>query len=468
MRIRAFNNIITKTDSYKVSHWKQTPPDTSVISSFFAARGGLFPSTLFFGLQYIIKRHLLGRVVDKKRIVQGREFWTEHFFGDGSLYNELGWRRIEREYGGRLPIVIRAIPEGTLVPTGNVLMTVENTDPLSSWLTNYLETLLTQVWYPSTTATNSHGMVRLIRFGLEETGDPTLLPFKLHCFAFRGTTCCEAAGIGGAGHLINSRGTDTAPALEVVRDYYHERMAGNSIPAAEHSTITSWGRPHEIDAYANMLRQFPSGFVAVVSDSYDIYYACRELWGKRLKDMVLRRDGVTIIRPDSGYPPEVVVKVLRILGEAYGTTVNAKGYKLLHPKIRIIQGDGITLGMIGDIIAAMKKDGWSVDNVAFGSGGGLLQKLDRDTQSCAFKCSAMKRDGTWFDVIKDPVTDPKKRSIAGRLALVKQNGLYRTVRLEEMERLGLKNELVPVFENGKLLKDWTFSEIRTRAQAVNE
>ena len=128
-------NIITKTDSYKVTHWKQYPPNTTTVSSFFAARGGLFPSTLFFGLQYILKRHLVGRVVDTVKILRGREFWTEHFFGDSSVYNEAGWKRIERVHGGRLPIVIRAVPEGTIVPTGNALLTIENTDPQLPWVT---------------------------------------------------------------------------------------------------------------------------------------------------------------------------------------------------------------------------------------------------------------------------------------------------------------------------------------------
>ncbi len=175
------------------------------------------------------------------------------------------------------------------------------------------------------------------------------------------------------------------------------------------------------------------------------------------------RDGVIIVRPDSGYPPEIVLKVLDILGECFGYEVNAKGYKVLNPHVRVIQGDGIDYAMVGTILETMKQAGWSADNLAFGSGGGLIQKVDRDTQKCAIKCSAIRVNGTWRDVLKDPITDPGKRSKAGRLALVKDaDGTLRTVREEEVSG---ENLLQTVYENGELLVDQTFAEIRERALA---
>ncbi len=455
---RNHENLILKTDSYKVSHWRQYPPNTSAVLSFLESRGGAFPEAVFFGLQYLIKRHLEGVVVTQEDIEEAREVFTQHF-GDATLFNEAGWQHIVDKHGGRLPIRIKAVPEGSVIPISNVMMTVENTDSKVPWLTNYLETLLCQIWYPITVATQSRSMRELIMRALVETGDPALIDFKLHDFGYRGSTSDESAAIGAAAHLINFKGTDTMAGVYLASQYYHEVMAGFSIPAAEHSTITSWGRSREADAYANMLTAFPKGLVAVVSDSYDVFNACRELWGNKLKEMVLNRDGVLVVRPDSGYPPEVVVQVLDILGERFGYTYNTKGYKMLNPKVRVIQGDGITHPMLGTILEAMKVAKWSADNVAFGSGGGLLQKVDRDTMKFAFKASAVRTNGIWSDVYKDPVTDHGKKSKAGRLKLVFDNGAYKTVRLEDNN---LPDQLVTVFENGELLVDATFEDIRQR------
>ena len=160
-----------------------------------------------------------------------------------------------------------------------------------------------------------------------------MLPFRLHDFGARGTTSFEQAGIGGLAHLVNFMGTDTVSGLVFARRHYHEKMAGYSIPAAEHSTMTSWGEEHEVDAYRNMIRQFggPGKLVAVVSDSYDLYRAVREIWGKTLKSEVLAMGGTLIVRPDSGDPTVVPIDAIDMLGESYGYTVNSKGYRVLNP-----------------------------------------------------------------------------------------------------------------------------------------
>jgi nicotinamide phosphoribosyltransferase len=452
------SNILLLTDSYKVSHYKQYPAGTTRVFSFFESRGGRYPETLFFGLQYIVKKHLLGVVVTEEKIEEAKELFQDHF-GDSNLLNEKGWRHILEVHGGRLPVEIKAVREGSRVPTGNVLVTVINTDPEVPWLTNYIETLLVQLWYPMTVATQSFFMKQTILRYLEETGKPKLIDYKLHDFGFRGSTTVESAGIGGLAHLVNFKGTDTIEALVVGKKFYSEKMAGFSIPAAEHSTITSWGKGNEVLAFKNMLEKYPTGLVAVVSDSYDVFNACEELWGNILKDDVLNRAGVLVIRPDSGDPVEVLPRILEILGRKFGTEVNIKGYKVLNPKIRIIQGDGINYLTVGEILEALKQAGWSADNVAFGSGGGLLQQIDRDTQRIAFKCCATEVNGVWNDVSKDPVTDHGKRSKAGRLALVIESGKYKTVRLEDTI---LENMLTTIFNNGHLLVDYRLSEIRDR------
>jgi nicotinamide phosphoribosyltransferase len=455
------NNLILLTDSYKPSHWKQLPPNTNATYAFFESRGGEFSEQTFFGLQYLIKKYLMGVVITKEKIEEAEELLAAHF-GRSDIFNKAGFEYILKEHGGRLPIRIKSVLEGSVVPTKNVLMTVENTDKrnnMTGWLPGYLETVLSLVWYPTTVATQSREMKKTILKYLNETGDPNLISFKLHDFGFRGSTSVESAGIGGAAHLINFLGSDTIEALRVARGYYHENMAGFSIPAAEHSTITSWRKSGEALAYANMLNQFPNGLVAVVSDSYDVYNAVANIWGKELRSQILSRDGTLVIRPDSGEPKEVVVKILDLLGESFGYTVNQKGYKVLDPHVRVIQGDGINRHSLPEILEAMKVSGWSADNVAFGSGGGLLQNVNRDTSKFAIKCAAANVEGQWRDVYKDPVTDPGKRSKAGRMKLVKIEGQYKTV----LENHPMPDELQTVFENGDLIVDQKFSEIRARA-----
>lgn len=461
-------SVLEMTDSYKVSHWLQTPKDTKKVFSFFESRiskngeKSPYSEVLFFGLQYYLKRYLEGEVVNKEAIEYGEDYFNDHF-GRPDLFNRKGWEHIVNKYGGMLPVEILAAPEGLVVPRGNALMTGVNTDDKIPFLTNYLETLLSMVWYPATVATNSRLMRMNILKYLEETGDPNLIDFKLHDFGYRGSTSPESAGIGAGAHLISFSGTDTLAGISFHRKYYGEKMAGFSIPAAEHSTITSWGRNHEKDAYENMLNKFREGLVAVVSDSYDVYHACEKIWGEELRDRVLKRSGTLIVRPDSGYPPEVVVKVLNILGEKFGFSVNRKGYKVLDPHVRVIQGDGIDLEMVTLILEAMKKEKWSADNVAFGSGGGLLQKFDRDTLKFAFKCSAVERSDGWHDdIMKDPITDHGKKSKAGRLKLINDGSIYRTVKYQDSD---FQNILVPVFRNGEVLKEYSLKEIRARAKS---
>jgi nicotinamide phosphoribosyltransferase len=349
------------------------------------------------------------------------------------------------------------VPEGMVIPIHNVMLTIENTDPNCFWLTNFLETLLLQLWYPCTVATISREVKILIAKCLEETGNPTTIDFKLHDFGFRGVSSVESAGIGGAAHLVNFMGTDTVTALTFIQEYYNtDNMFGFSIPAAEHSTITSWGKENEVDAYRNMLTQYPEGLVAVVSDSYDIYNACEHLWGGVLKEDILGRNGTLVVRPDSGEPKDVVLKCTEILGDKIGFTVNEKGYKVLNPKIRIIQGDGVNYESIGEILEHLKNHGWSADNVGFGMGGALLQKVYRDTQKFVFKCSCATINSEDREVYKDPITDHDKKSKRGRLKLVKENGKYSTKAFHEDG----EDILRTVFENGVILEEIDFEGVK--------
>ncbi len=461
-----FDNLILNTDSYKASHWLQYPPETTGVFSYVESRGGRYDRTVFFGLQAILKAEL-AKPVTHAMVDEAAELLAAH----GEPFNEAGWRRIVDVHGGRLPVRIRAVPEGTVVPTHQALMTIENTDPECFWLPSYLETLLLRVWYPITVATISWQVKQTLRAALERTSDnaEAELPFKLHDFGARGVSSQESAALGGLAHLVNFQGSDTLSAVLAGRAWYHEPMAAFSIPAAEHSTITSWGRPNEALAYRNMLTRFgkPGGLLSVVSDSYDLFHAVKNLWGGELRQAVIDSGATLVVRPDSGDPVSVVAETLRLLDETFGSTVNTKGYKVLN-HVRVIQGDGVNPVSIGQILDRIIADGFSAENLAFGMGGGLLQQLDRDTQKFALKTSAAKVDGRWIDVSKDPATDPGKRSKAGRLALlVDAAGAYRTVALAEGEapEPGWRDAMVTVWEDGELLVDHTLAEVRARSVA---
>jgi nicotinamide phosphoribosyltransferase len=460
------NNIILDTDSYKLSHYLQYPPNTQSVYSYFESRGGKWQEVVFFGLQYYLKKYLEGQVITQDKIDEAAEVSTLHF-GNPNLFNKAGWEYILHKHNGRLPVAIKAVPEGMVVPGHNCLLTIENTDPNCYWLTNYLETLLVQVWYPCTVSTQSREMKSLILKYLKRTGDPSLIDFKLHDFGFRGVSSVESAGTGGAAHLINFKGTDTLAGVMVARKYYGEKMAGFSIPAAEHSTITSWGRMNEVDAMQNMLRRYPEGLVAVVSDSYDIFEACSDIWGTQLKDKVLERNGTVVIRPDSGDPIQVLVSgepnVFTLLGEKFGYSINDKGFKVLNPHVRVIQGDGIDFEMLDNILYSMEQRGWSADNIAFGSGGGLLQKLNRDTLKFAFKCAAVTVNGVERPVYKSPVTDKGKVSKSGRMKLIRVDGSHGYTYNTVPPNVPGDDMLVEVFRDGEIKKEYTFAEIRERA-----
>lgn len=456
--------LVLNTDSYKTSHWLQYPPGTQTVFSYIEARGASLPYTVFFGLQALLKEYFT-EPVTADDVALAAEVCASH----GVPFHREGWLHIVQAHGGRLPLRIRAVPEGTVVPVNHALVTVENTDPACWWLTSYVETALLRVWYPTTVATHSHATRRLIRDALARTGDPAGLPFKLHDFGARGVSSLESAMLGGMAHLVNFQGTDTMTALLGARAYYGEPMAGFSIPAAEHSTITAWGREGEAEAYRNMLRQFakPGALLAVVSDSYDLDAAVTRLWGGELREAVIASGATVVIRPDSGDPTTLVRRTVQSLDAAFGSDVNAKGFKVLR-HVRVIQGDGITRASIASILAALEHAGYSADNVAFGQGGALLQQVNRDSLGFAMKASAVQVNGQWRDVFKAPVTDPAKRSKPGRLTLMHQDGAYATVRLDapgcqEARAAGATEVLRTVYENGRLLVDDSFAAIRARA-----
>ena len=452
------DSIILNTDSYKASMFEQYPSGTEAVYSYISSRGGIHDQTVFFGLQDFLVNYL-SKPITREQIEAAAIFWPAH----GEPFNREGWEYILNEHQGRLPLRIRAVREGTVVPTKNVLVTVENTDKKCAWLTTYVESsMLRAVWYATTVATNSWHIKQIIKGYLEKSGDVLGLGFKLHDFGLRGASSFESAAIGGMAHLVNFMGTDTVSGIfRAVKSYDADiRNTAFSIAASEHSTITSWGRENEFAAYENMVDKFakPGATFACVSDSYNIYEACK-MWC-RLADKIKAAGATLVVRPDSGIPDEVIRKILPILEQGFGSVVNDKGYKVLN-NVRIIWGDGINQMSIQSILRVVVDVlGFSIDNIAFGMGGALLQGVTRDDQKFAMKASAALVNGVWVDVFKDPVDDPGKASFKGRVTLFKNDqGKYYTG-VEDW----MKDELVTVFENGEILNKTTFNEVRKNSE----
>ena len=465
-------NLILLADAYKYAHHKFYYPGTTQIYSYLESRGGMFNEIIFFGLQYFLKEYLQRPAFTQQDLDEADGF-LQQVFGRDDVFDKSKFQYILDKYDGHLPIKIKAVAEGTAVPTGNVLMTIENTDPECYWLTNFLETLLMQVWYPCTVATLSNQIKKIITQYYVETateGAEAGIDFVLNDFGFRGVSSVESAKIGGAAHLINFSGSDNLAGSGMAINYYDaQKVYGLSIPATEHSICTLLGREGELEIFKHVLRSFPTGTIACVSDSFNIFKACKEYWGGELRDDILQRKGTLVIRPDSGDPIMTLLEIFGILFETFGFTTNSKGYKVLPQQVRVIQGDGVNHAEIINIYNALKANGISAENLVLGMGGALLQKVDRDTQKFALKCSSAVINGQEVAVEKNPtemdaqgnITPSFKKSKAGRLKLVKINGIFKTV--NQQEHLELADELQTVFENGHIINPITFEQVRANA-----
>lgn len=460
LRLMERPNIILDVDSYKASHFKQYPKGTTYVSSYIESRGGRWDKTLFFGLQGFIKKYLLNPITQED-IDEAEEFFLPHC---GS-FNREGWQQILDKHDGYLPIRITALKEGTIVEGRNCLVQIINTDPDAFWLVSYVETMLLRaVWYPVTVGTNSWYIKQRIWEALVKTCDnpAEVIGFMLNDFGSRGVSSKESSEIGGGAHLVNFMGTDNVPAVRALRDLYKITMAGFSIAATEHSTTTSWGPEHEFDVVSNMIDNHGKTIFAAVGDSYDIYNFVRKIVGTDLKERIQTMGGRMVVRPDSGDPVKVAVEVVEMLLEQFaeGVTINSKGFKVLPTYIRVIQGDGVNLDSIGAICDSLIKKGISVENICFGMGGALLQAIDRDTLKFAMKASAACVNGVWRDVFKDPITDKGKTSKKGIQAVVYYHVTNQYITIREDHLDGRVNHLEVVFENGKLIREQTFDEIR--------
>ena len=459
------NNICLLTDSYKVTHHYFYPKGTEKIYSYLESRvGAEFNKTIFYGLQYILKKYLEGQIVTQEKIDEADNLIANHIGPD--IFNRDGWQYILDEHDGHLPIEIKAVAEGTPVDVGNALMTVENTDDKSYWLPNYLEPLLLQVWYPSTVATLSAEVRKLCNFYLEVTGSvKDNLDFMLHDFGYRGATSTESSMLSGSAHLLSFSGTDTIAALTIPENYYNDsNLYGFSVQATEHSVMTSLGPEGEISQILNVIDNAKDGVLSLVIDSYNYRNFLEEAGksGTELNEAILNfldgEDNKIVFRPDSGEPVSTTIDCLNLLSEGFGSHLTDKGYKVFDLNIGLLWGDGLNYQKIRDILFAMKSAGWAAQNIIFGMGGGLHTAVNRDTQRNAFKCSAQLRDGVWHDIFKNPL-DSSKKSKTGRFKLIRENSSFRTVSIDSEG----EDYLQTVFKDGELLIDDTFADIKQRA-----
>lgn len=479
--VRAKYGIAADSDSYKLSQSAQYVKGATRMAAYIESRGGKYDKTVWFGLQMIIKEYLMGTMTQVQ--VDNLIAWSEvHMNGNTAKEFKIALDTVVSDYNGKMPIRIRSVKEGAIVPTHNVLAIIETMvrDPRIFALVGYFETLLMRVWGPTTVATTSYHVREIIMGYLNRSSDDPKaeIDFKLHDFGSR-AVMPGAAGFAGAGHLAIFKGTDTMAAAHVMEFAYGADMAGYSIPASEHSTTTSHGPDGEENFVSQMFDNFAheGSIFATVADSYDVLSFIRTLTPK-FKERLKASGATWVIRPDSGDAIKMPIKCVEELDLIFGHTVNSKGYKVLN-NVRVIQGDGIGPDDVDKILRGLIDKKYSASNIAFGMGGGLLQKVNRDTQKFSMKCCAIEVDGEWRGVHKDPavydddwnrVTEQSfktsKRGIH-ELMYNTQTGGYETMSLENVDafsgKFGWEPALELVYEGGTLFRDMTLEEVRNNA-----
>lgn len=468
---------IFNTDSYKQGHWLMTPEKVSGSNVYWEARkSSKYSSTLFFGLQYILKDYFVGSVVTNQDVERLHSLIKAHV-PNVDIFNIKGFERILDKHNGNLPIEIYAPKEGTLINKGNVIINVRSTDEEFPTIGAYFDSLLQHVWYPTLVATKSFFLKRAISRYVKDCD------FNMHDFGLRACTCVDQAAIGGAAHLVNFSGSDTIPALLFIEHFYGKKdVAAFNIPANEHFVSLCYGEGKGEEEYIqSLLDKFPTGFLSILPDTYNTRNFVTKILPK-FKDKIIARYennpnkfSRLVIRPDSPLTPnekpwEQILWLHERLGEIFG--VDATGdKKVLHPSVGVIYSDGLTESQIEDIYYNLHLNGWSCANQVVGMGGGLLQKgVDRDVISSAFKLSAYQEHGkeNWFTTQKNPL-DENKKSKAGLLKLVKTEiGDFKTISSLEEGFEESKDELELVYRNGTLLRDQNFDEIRSIANSFQQ
>lgn len=488
---------ILLTDGYKLDHRRQYPEGTEYVYSNWTPRSCQHfkeaqEGAVVFGIQYFIKEYLIKQFnenfFNKPKEIAVNEFSrrVNTFLGP----NGVGNKHIEELHDlGYLPIKIKALPEGTICPIRVPALTFINTHPKFFWLTNYFETLIsTTLWLPMTSATSARLYKKELKRHADKTGfTPDInLDFLIHDFSMRGMAGLEASVMSGMAHMASFCGSETIPAISALEEYYNadadKELIAATIPATEHSVMCAGGKDDEFETFKRLITEtYPSGFVSIVSDTWDFWKVMTEFL-PRLKDEILARDGRLVIRPDSGEPIYIIAGhkhsdfesleeeltcpyheyagAYELLWKIFGGTINEKGYKVLNPKVGLIYGDSITLERQKEIYKRLEEKGFAATNLVLGVGSYTYQFKSRDSLGFAMKATWCQVNGESREIFKDPKTDSgTKKSLKGLIMVDKVNNKYVAVDqvTKEKEETGY---LTTVFEDGKLLKDYTLQEIR--------
>jgi nicotinamide phosphoribosyltransferase len=480
--------VLMETDAYKLDHRRQYEPGTEFVYSNLTARDSRIPDvdwTVFFGLQAYIA-DLVDRwqrffVADVDEVCRAYEARVTDILGP----NGVGSDHIRDLHGyGHLPLRFRALPEGTVTPLGVPYLTVENTDSRFFWLTNYIETdMSAALWQPITSATTAWRNRCLLDERADASGvDLTAVDWQGHDFSARGMAGMAAASPSGAAHLLSFTGTDSLSSLDWIDRFYpgspEGTVIGGSVPATEHSVMTSGGPEGEMATFERLLDLYPNGIVSVVSDSFDLFQVLTEFLPK-LKERIISRDGKLVIRPDSGDPELILCGdpsapegspdrkgVVNLLAETFGAQENAAGYRELDPHVGVIYGDSINFERAGSITANLMRQGYVSTTAVFGFGSYTYQFVTRDTFSLAVKATWVQVDGQGRDIFKDPATGAGKRSAKGRLAVL--GGMDGSMALVQRATADQEanSRLRTVFDDGRFVDaPATFAKVRAELRS---
>jgi nicotinamide phosphoribosyltransferase len=488
-------NSLLISDAYKQSHIKQYPERTTLVYSNWTPRSDAHAKTkngvVVFGIQALlmkITKHFEKNffLLQKRDVISSFAEGYLAYFGE-----EPDTTHLEELHDlGHLPIIVKALPEGSICPIGVPMLTIYNSKPKFFWVTNFLETIMsTELWLPMTSATIAKEYKDILSFWSYRTCDNNdHIPFQAHDFSMRGMAGLDAAMSSGAGHLLSFCGSDTIPAVYYLKDFYKadptKEMVGVSIPATEHSVMSMGTKDDELGTFRRLItKTYPKGFISIVSDTWDLWKVCTEYLPK-LKKEVLARDGRVVIRPDSGDPVDIIcgtgnfaytdmmsrrglatpeIKgVIELLWDVFGGTINDKGYKVLDPHIGAIYGDAITLERADEICKRLEAKGFASSNIVFGVGSFTYQFNTRDTYGFAMKATYGEIDGVGREIFKDPVTDDgTKKSLVGLLAVRKNDDGY-FVKDRCSWRGEGRGHLKKVYKDGTLYNETSLSEIRER------
>jgi nicotinamide phosphoribosyltransferase len=486
-------NALLLTDGYKTGHHKMYPNGTTLVYSNFTPRSNKHApkgcdKVVSFGQQMIMQQ--IHEAFDKEFFSRPKDEVCGEMKRELSMYLNTDYdvTHFEKLHDlGYLPIMVKSIEEGTLVPIRVPVLTIVNTHPDFYWVTNYLETIISNLlWKPMTSATIAYQYRKVLTKWQEKTDKERawFLDWQAHDFSMRGLDSIEVSIASGLGHLTSFLGTDTLPALYGARKFYYEKgFVGGSVNATEHSVMCAGGKESEIETFSRLLDTYPNGILSVVSDTWDLWRVVTE-HVVTLKDKILARDGKLVIRPDSGNPADIIcglntaeIKdyvapnpehpsykgVIELLWDVFGGTVNAEGYKVLDPHIGAIYGDSITIERADEIARRLASKGFASTNIVFGVGSFTYQYNTRDTFGFAMKATYVEINGEQIDIFKDPITDDGTKKSATGLLSVQKDATGELVLIDRCTKEEeIKSRLTPIYIDGNFYNQTTLTEIRER------